>query len=127
MRAAYDALSDEMKRRLAGMAGSTVATMDRRGPAIRGRPRAADRPSLSRESASARGHPPRQRRRILFVNPLHTHGFQGMPRDEAWTLIEPARRPFDPGRFTSTTVAVGDVLMWDENGNDAPRAATIDR
>jgi alpha-ketoglutarate-dependent taurine dioxygenase len=27
-------------------------------------------------------------RSILFVNPMHTHGFVGMKREEAWPLIE---------------------------------------
>ena len=27
-------------------------------------------------------------RPILFVNPMHTHGFIGMTREEAWPLIE---------------------------------------
>jgi len=54
-------------------------------------------------------------RSILFVNPLHTHGFQGMPRDEAWKLIEElaahsTREPF----VYYHQWRVGDVLMWDE-------------
>jgi hypothetical protein len=32
-------------------------------------------------------HPVRGRS-VLFVNPLHTHGFVGMTREEAWPLIE---------------------------------------
>ena len=27
-------------------------------------------------------------RPILFVNPMHVHGFEGMAREEAWPLIE---------------------------------------
>ena len=54
-------------------------------------------------------------RPILFVNPLHTHGFQGMAKDEAWKLIEELAAHSTQDRFVYYhSWRVGDVLMWDE-------------
>ena len=58
---------------------------------------------------------PITRRPILFVNPMHTNGFVGMEREQAWTLIEELTE-----HATKDDVIyyhnwrVGDVLMWDE-------------
>jgi len=54
-------------------------------------------------------------RRILFVNPMHTHGFIGMTREEAWPLIEELAEHATQDRFVYYHHwRVGDVLMWDE-------------
>jgi taurine dioxygenase len=54
-------------------------------------------------------------RPILFVNPLHTHGFQGIPQDQAWKLIEELADHSTQDRFVYYhSWQVGDVLMWDE-------------
>jgi alpha-ketoglutarate-dependent taurine dioxygenase len=54
-------------------------------------------------------------RPILFVNPMHTHGFAGMARDEAWPLIEELAAHATQERFVYYHHwRVGDVLMWDE-------------
>jgi taurine dioxygenase len=54
-------------------------------------------------------------RPILFVNPLHTHGFQGIPKDQAWKLIEELADHSTQDRFVYYhSWRVGDVLMWDE-------------
>ena len=54
-------------------------------------------------------------RPILFVNPLHTHGFQGMAKDEAWPLIEELAEHATQDRFVYYHAwRVGDMLMWDE-------------
>ncbi len=54
-------------------------------------------------------------RPILFVNPMHTHGFAGMPRDEARALIEELAAHATQDRFVYYHHwRVGDVLMWDE-------------
>src|SRR5580700_7092282 len=89
MRGAYDALDEAMKQRLAGLAG-LHGRHD--GPAgvrlYEGDPEQnldrvyaeKARPAVIQHSVTGRP--------ILFVNPLHTHGFQGMQKDEAWKLIE---------------------------------------
>jgi alpha-ketoglutarate-dependent taurine dioxygenase len=54
-------------------------------------------------------------RSILFVNPMHTNGFVGMERGQAWALIEELTE-----HATKDDIVyyhnwrVGDVLMWDE-------------
>ena len=54
-------------------------------------------------------------RPILFVNPMHTHGFVGMAREEAWPLIEELAEHATQDRFVYYHHwRVGDVLMWDE-------------
>jgi alpha-ketoglutarate-dependent taurine dioxygenase len=54
-------------------------------------------------------------RPILFVNPMHTHGFEGMDRDEAWQLIEELAAYATQERFTYYhSWQIGDLLMWDE-------------
>jgi taurine dioxygenase len=54
-------------------------------------------------------------RTILFVNPMHTHGFEGMRREDAWPLIEELAAHATQDRFVYYhRWRVGDVLMWDE-------------
>src|SRR6266581_2880428 len=89
MRAAYDALSGEMKERLADMIG-LHGRHD--GPAgirlYEGDPEQHIDKAYPEKARPAVATHPVTGRRILFVNPLHTHGFQGMQRDEAWRLID---------------------------------------
>jgi taurine dioxygenase len=59
-------------------------------------------------------HPVTQRP-ILFVNPMHTHGFVGMDRQQSWPLIEELAAHATQDRFVYYhRWQVGDVLMWDE-------------
>lgn len=52
---------------------------------------------------------------ILFVNPMHTHGFVGMTQQDAWPLIEELAAHATQERFVYYhRWRVGDVLMWDE-------------
>ena len=52
---------------------------------------------------------------ILFVNPMHTHGFEGMTQEEAWPLIDELTAIATDDRFVYYHHwRVGDVLMWDE-------------
>lgn len=54
-------------------------------------------------------------RPILFVNPMHTHGFVGMAREQAWPLIEELAAHATQERFVYYhRWQVGDLLMWDE-------------
>jgi alpha-ketoglutarate-dependent taurine dioxygenase len=46
---------------------------------------------------------------------MHTHGFEGMARDEAWPLIEELAAHATQERFTYYhSWQVGDLLIWDE-------------
>jgi len=116
MRAAYDALSGEMKQRLAGMVG-LHGRHD--GPAgvklYQGDPdERLDRDYPEKARPAVVTHPV-SGRTVLFVNPFHTHGFEGMARDEAWTLIEELAAHSTQDRFVYYHQwRVGDVLMWDE-------------
>jgi len=116
MRAAYDALSGEMKHRLAGMVG-LHGRHD--GPAgvrlYQGDPeQKLDREYPEKARPAVVTHPV-TKRPILFVNPLHTHGFQNMTRDEAWTLIDELAHHSTQDQFVYYHQwQVGDLLMWDE-------------
>jgi taurine dioxygenase len=60
-------------------------------------------------------HHPVTGRPILFVNPLHTHGFEGVAKDEAWELIDELEAHSVQDRFVYYhSWRVGDLLMWDE-------------
>jgi alpha-ketoglutarate-dependent taurine dioxygenase len=116
MRAAYDALSDDMKNRLAGMLG-LHGRHD--GPAglrlYEGDPDQHVERAYTEKARPAVVTHPVSGRRILFVNPLHTHGFQGMARDEAFALIEELAQHSTRDQFVYYHQwRVGDVLMWDE-------------
>ena len=51
----------------------------------------------------------------LIINPMHTHGFAGMKREEAWPLIEELAAHANQERFVYYhRRRVGDVLIWDE-------------
>ena len=116
MRAAYEALDEAMKRRLEGLVGlhgrhdgpAGVRLYD--GDPEQTLDRAYSekaRPAVIRHMVTGRP--------ILFVNPLHTHGFEGMTRDEAWRLIEELAEHSTQDHFVYYhSWRVGDVLMWDE-------------
>src|ERR1700746_930190 len=54
-------------------------------------------------------------RPILFVNPMHCHGFVGMEREPAWALFEDLAESAVQDRFVYyPSGQVGDLLMWDE-------------
>jgi taurine dioxygenase len=116
MRAAYDALDGAMKQRLAGLVG-LHGRHD--GPAGVRLYEGDAKQNLDRKyTEKARPaviHHPVSGRPILFVNPLHTHGFQRMAKEEAWKLIEELADHSTQERFVYYHAwRVGDVLMWDE-------------
>jgi alpha-ketoglutarate-dependent taurine dioxygenase len=116
MRAAYDALPEAMKDRLSGLTG-LHGRHD--GPAgirlYEGDPDQRTERVYTEKPRPAITMHPVTGRPILFVNPLHTHGFEGMPRDEAWRLIEELAAHSTQDRFVYYHLwQVGDVLMWDE-------------
>ena len=116
MRAAYDALPATMKQRLAGLAGLHGRTDGPAGERLYGddkgdRPTRCTRRCRGRRSSRIRS----PAGPILFVNPMHTHGFVGMERDAAWPLIEELAAHATQERFVYYhRWQVGDVLMWDE-------------
>jgi taurine dioxygenase len=115
MRAAYDALPDATKQRLAGLVGLHGYSTGPGGGAYQGQ--------LTKEQEKdypERRHPavlvhPSSKRPILFVNPMHTHGFAGLDRDEALRLIEELTDHAVEDRFTYYHEwRVGDLVMWDD-------------
>ena len=63
-------------------------------------------PAVTRHPVSGRS--------ILFVNPMHTHGFVGMTREEAWPLIEELADHATQERFVYYhRWRVGDLVIWD--------------
>jgi taurine dioxygenase len=117
MRAAYDALPEAMKRRLSGLVGLHGRTDGPVGARLYSPDEAknmtdTDYPEQPRPAVI--NHPV-SGRPILFVNPMHTHGFLGMKREEAWRLIEELAAHATQERFVYYhSWRVGDVLMWDE-------------
>ena len=116
MRAAYDALPEAMRTRLSGMVGLHGRTDGPAGVKLYAPDEAkmADKVHPERERPAVLRHPITGRQ-ILFVNPMHTHGFVGMTQDEAWRLIEELADHATQDRFTYYHQwRVGDLLMWDE-------------
>ncbi|MBI3517654.1 MAG: TauD/TfdA family dioxygenase [Proteobacteria bacterium] len=116
MRAAYDALPDAMKTRLAGMVGLHGRTDGPAGVKLYTPDEAkmAERIPTEKRRPAVIPHPVTGRP-LLFVNPMHTHGFEGMEREAAWELIEELARHATQERFTYYhSWQVGDLLMWDE-------------
>lgn len=116
MRAAYDTLPQAMKQRLAGLTG-----LHGRGDGPAGvrlydgdLERQTDRDYAEKAHPAVRMHPVTGRP-VLFVNPVHCHGFVGLPREEAWPLIEELAAHSTQERFVYYhSWRPGDVLMWDE-------------
>lgn len=115
MRAAHDALPEEMKQRLAGLRGLHSRSTGPAGEKLYGdfkgvtekQYREVERPAVIRHPVTGR--------QILFVNPMHTHGFVGLQQSEAWPLIEELTAHATQDRFVyHHNWRVGDVLMWDE-------------
>ena len=116
MRAAYDGLSDALRRRLDGLVGLHGRTNGPDGVKLYGEAyvRASEKMRPERRHPAVKPHPVTGRP-VLFVNPTHTHGFDGMAADEAVRLIEELRDHATQERFVYYHAwRVGDVVMWDE-------------
>ena len=116
MRAAYDALPAATKQRLEGLVALHGHTDGPDARKLYGedyvRKAGAQRPE--RRHPAIRRHPVTGRA-VLFVNPTHTHGFEGMEHEEAIRLIEELRDHATQDRFVYYHAwRVGDVVMWDE-------------
>src|SRR5690242_15782918 len=94
MCAAYDALPQTMKDRLAGLVGLHGRTDGPAGARLydpeeemrRTDKKYAEQPRPAVIEHTVTGRP------IPFAKPLHSHGFEGMDRAEAWELIEELAR-----------------------------------
>jgi len=115
MRAAYDALPGAMQDRLSTLVGLHGRSTGPAGERLYGDDKGTTekvyhemrRPAVIKHPVSGRS--------ILFVNPMHTHGFVGMAREVAWPLIEELTNHATQGRFVYYHHwRIGDVLMWDE-------------
>jgi taurine dioxygenase len=115
MHAAWEALPEARKELLSGLTALHGRTDGPAGERLySGNTGRSDKeyhevrwPALTRHPVNGRP--------ILFVNPMHTHGFVGMTREEAWPLIEELAEHATQERFVYYhNWRVGDVLMWDE-------------
>jgi len=115
MRAAYDGLPDAMKQRLTGLVGLHGRTDGPAGERLYGDEKGATERKYTEIARPAVINHPVTGRPILFVNPMHVHGFEGMPREESWPLIEELAAHATQDRFTYYhSWRVGDLLIWDE-------------
>jgi taurine dioxygenase len=115
MAAAYAALPAERKELLAGLTGLHGRSTGPAGERLYGNDKGATERAYSEVPWPAVIPHPVNGRPILFVTPMHTHGFAGMPREEAWPLIEELAEHATQDRFVYYhRWQVGDVLMWDE-------------
>jgi taurine dioxygenase len=115
MRAAYDALASTMKERLSDLVGLHSRSTGPAGERLYGDDKGVTEKKYRDVERPAVVPHPVTGKPILFVNPMHTHGFVGMAREEAWKLIEELAEHATQERFVYYhRWRVGDVLMWDE-------------
>ena len=115
MRAAYDTLPPAMKQRVAGLVGLHGRSSGPAGEKLYGADKGATEKEYGELSRPAVVNHPVTGRPILFVNPMHTHGFAGLDRDEALRLIEELTDHAVEDRFTYYHEwRVGDLVMWDD-------------
>jgi len=128
MRAAYDTLPSDKKAMLDNLIavhGTATGPLGyRRG--MRGLdPSHAPGQSEARHPA-VRVHPI-SGRRVLFVNPMHTMGFDGMAESEATRLIEELATHSVKDEFVYYHQwKKGDVVMWDETSTMHKNAGDYD-
>jgi taurine dioxygenase len=122
MCAAYATLPAAMQRRLRGLTGLHSRTSGPAGTRLYSPEEGA---RMAEKSYAGKDYVeqcrpavvahPATGRPILFVNPMHTHGFAGMDRNEAWQLIEELAAHSTQDRFVYYhSWQVGDLLIWDE-------------
>jgi len=115
MRAAFDALSKATQDRLSVLVGLHGRSIGPAGEKLYGDDKGVTEKVYHEARWPAVIQHPVSGRRILFVNPMHTYGFVGMSREEAWPLIEELADHATQDRFVYYHHwHVGDVLMWDE-------------
>ena len=115
MSAAYEALPEDMKQRLAGLVGLHGRSDGPAGERLYGDDKGATEKHYTELPRPAVSSHPVTGRPILFVNPMHVHGFVGMDRAAAWELIEELAAHATQDRFVYYhSWRVGDLLIWDE-------------
>jgi alpha-ketoglutarate-dependent taurine dioxygenase len=115
MRAVYAALPEERKQQLAGMTALHGRSSGPAGERLYGDDKGATEKKYTEVAWPAVVRHPVTGAEILFVNPLHVHGFEGMTREKAWPLIEELAEFSAQERFVYYhSWRPGDVLMWDE-------------
>jgi len=115
MCAAYAALPESRKQQLASLTGLHGRSTGPAGEKLYGDDKGVTEKVYQEVPWPAIVAHPVTGRPILFVNPMHTHGFVGMARDKAWPLIEELAEHATQDKFVYYhRWRVGDVLMWDE-------------
>jgi taurine dioxygenase len=115
MGAAYAALPEDRKELLAGLTGLHGRSSGPAGEKLYGDDKGTTEKQYGEVEWPAVIRHPVTDRPILFVNPMHTHGFAGMAREESWDLIEELAAHATREQFVYYhRWRVGDVLMWDE-------------
>ncbi|HTB47126.1 MAG TPA: TauD/TfdA family dioxygenase [Acetobacteraceae bacterium] len=115
MAAAYAALPAATRDKLAGLTGLHGRHTGPAGEKLYGDFKGVTEKQYREVAWPAVVRHPVTDRPILFVNPMHTHGFTGLTRDAAWPLIEELTAHATQDRFVYYHHwQVGDVLMWDE-------------
>src|SRR5262245_53280958 len=115
MRAAYDALPKIMQERLSTLVGLHGRSTGPAGEKLYGDDKGKTERVYDEMRRPAVIQHPVSGRQILFVNPMHTHGFVGMTREVAWPLIEELAAHATQDRYVYYHHwRVGDLLMWDE-------------
>jgi len=115
MTAAYAALPEAKKQLLGGLTGLHGRSSGPAGERLYGDDKGQTEKQYNEVPCPAVVAHPVTGRPILFVNPMHTHGFAGMKREEAWPLIEELAEHATQDRFVYYhRWRVGDLLMWDE-------------
>jgi taurine dioxygenase len=115
MLAAYAALPAATKERLGGLVGLHGRSTGPAGERLYGDDKGKTERTYTEMPRPAVVEHPVNGRPILFVNPMHTHGFVGMEREAAWELIEQLAAHATQDRFVYYhSWRVGDLLIWDE-------------
>ena len=128
---AYDALPEAMQQRLNSLVGLHGYATGPAGGHYEGQLNPDQVYHEQRRPAVARH--PRTGRPILFVNPMHVHGFKDMERETALDLVEElASHSVQDSFVYHHAWRVGDLLMWDERatmhrgaGDSAPEERRI--
>jgi taurine dioxygenase len=106
---AYDALPDEIKRRISGLKALNVYDYNA-SPTLRGRV-ASDAPQFTHPMV--RTHPA-TKRKALYVNRLMTSEIQGLPAAESQALLAMLFDHIERPEFIYEHVwRSGDLLLWD--------------
>ncbi len=105
MQAVWDALTETMRTQLLPPTGLHQFNVGPAGSAGICAGQAGTEQGFEDQRHPAVAVHPHSRRPILFVNPAHTHGFDGVEREAAWRLVE--ELPLMRYRIASSTAMIG--------------------